>query len=128
MNEHIENHESAYSLYYRDTYHYAGQKAAAVLFGTERVAVKTWKQVFTVILDRCNQEHHEELMYLREKAAGKIRVFLSAKPDRMRRPVKIDEALYAESHYGSATLMHILRDRILSPAGSDYKDIMTAIR
>jgi len=111
-------------------YHFVGKKPAAVLFGEERVEVKTWKQVYTVILSRCNQnpDCHEMLMYLRGRAAGKVRQFLSVKPDKMRNPVKIDEDLYGECHYGSATLMHILCLRILTPAGFDYYDIQIVLK
>jgi hypothetical protein len=99
-----------------------------VLFGKERVEAKTWVQVYTVILKRCNEspKHHETLMYLRGKLSGKCRVFLSDKPDGMRSPVKIDEDMYGEVHYGSACLMHILINRILAPARFDCFDIYVA--
>jgi hypothetical protein len=56
-------------------------------------------------------------MYLRDKVAGKVRVFLSASSDGMTRAVRIDEDMYGEVAYGSATLIHILCERILDPAG-----------
>ena len=105
-------------------------KPAAVLFGEERVEAKTWVKVYTIILKRCNADpkHHEMLMYLRGKVAGKCRVFLAAKPDGMRSPVKIDEDMSGEAHYGSATLIHILVNRILAPTGFDCSDIHVVIR
>ena len=111
-------------------YVFVGKKPVAVLFGEERVEVKTWRQVYAVILKRCNDSpvHHKCLMYLRGKTAGKVRVFLSKSPDRMRSPVMIDKDMYGETHYGSETLMHILVNRILTPAGFDCSDIYVVIK
>jgi hypothetical protein len=112
--------EYAYPLT-TDTNIFIGKKPAAVLFGEERVDVKTWHDVYTAILKRCNQDtrFHQMLIDFRGRLGGKIRTFLSDRPDGMIRPVKIDEDMYAETHYGSATLMHILVNRILSPVGFD---------
>jgi putative transposon-encoded protein len=108
-----------------DTNIFIGKKPSTVLFGEERIDVKTWREVYGVILKRCNQDekHHESLLYLRNKVSGKCRVFLSDKPDGMTRPLKIDEGIYGETHYGSATLIHILLNRILVPVGFDCNDI-----
>jgi len=110
------------------THFFVGKKATAVYFDNERVAVKTWKQVYSVILDRCNRKCHDNLMYLRNKTAGRVRVFLSDTPDSMTRPLKIDTGLWGETHYGSATLLHILRERILSPARFPYSNIRIAVK
>ena len=112
------------------TYLFVGTKPAAVLFGDERVEVKTWREVYTVIMKRCNQDerYHEMLMYLRNKASGKIKKFLSDSPEGMTRPVKIDESMYGETHYGSATMLHILTLRILSPIRYDYSNINIVLR
>jgi len=67
-------------------------------------------------------------MYLRDKAAGKSRVFLSGNPDGMSKPLRIDEDLYGEVHYGSQTLMHILLNHILTPAGFDVADIRVVLK
>ena len=109
---------------------FVGKKPVAVLFGDERVEVKSWRQVYAVILGRCNDDpvHHERLMYLRNKAAGKVRKFLSDSPDGMSSPLKIDEDMYGETHYGSETMMHILVNHILKPAHFDYSNIHIAIK
>jgi hypothetical protein len=122
-------HERAYPLTI-PPYVFVGTKPTAVLFGSERVEVKSWRQVYSVIIGRCNQDPacHERLLYLRNKAAGKVRAFLSDKPDGMTRPIKIDDGLYGEVHYGSQTLAHILVNRILAPAHFDYSNISVAIR
>ena len=109
---------------------FIGKKPTAVLFGEERVDVKTWREVYEVILKRCNQdeEYHKTLMYLRNKVSGKSRTFLSDKPDGMIRPLKIDNDLYGEIQYGSATLMHILLTHILAHVGFDYYGISLVLK
>jgi hypothetical protein len=119
--------EQMYPLIF-DAHHLIGKKATAVYFGDERVAVKNWREVFRLILSRCNQERHDELMNLRDKVSGKVHTFLSASPSGMKKPFKIDDELFADSgQYGTETLLHILRDRILKPAGYDYLDICIAL-
>ena len=109
---------------------FIGRKPTCVLFGNERVDVKSWRDVFVAVLSRCNQDarHNETLMYLRNKISGQQRVFLSDNPAGMTRPVKIDEDMYAESHYGAATLMHILVVRILAPVGFNCSDIQISMK
>jgi hypothetical protein len=106
------------------------EKPAAVLFGGERVNVKTWREVYRIILKRCNQneKYHENLIYLRNKVGGKCRTFLSDKPDGMVRPLKIDDDLYGETKYGTMTLLHILINRILAPAGFGCHNISIALK
>ena len=113
-----------------NSYVFVGQKPVAVLFDKERVDVKSWREVFSVILKRCNElpENHEMLMYMREKASGKVRKFLSASPDSMTRPLQVDDSLYAETHYGSSTLMHILLNRILVYVKFDCSDIYIVLK
>ena len=122
-------HEITYPLTIKP-YVFVGTKPVAVLFGEERVEVKKWTQVYSVILKRCNDNpvHHERLMYLRGKVAGKVRVFLSDSPDSMTRPLMIDDNLYGEVGYGSETMMHILVNHILTPARFDCSGIYIIIK
>jgi len=100
MNEKISEREYVYPITV-ETYFFIGKKATAVYFGKERVAVKNWREVFKLLLRTCNKENHDNLMYLRNKVAGKCRVFLSDKPDGMVRPFKLDDDLFADSgQYG----------------------------
>ena len=111
-----------------DTYLFMKKKAVAVYFGDKCVPVVSWKQVYRVILERCNEHCHERLMYLRDKVAGKVRVFLSCSPNGMTRPLRIADDIWCETQYGSQTLMHILRERILKPAQFDYSDIRISVK
>ena len=124
-----EQHEFTYPLTI-EPYVFVGKKPTAVLFSDERIEAKTWRGVYEAVLKRCNNDPqcHEMLMYLRNKTAGKIRMFLSDKPDGMRRPCRIDADIYGETHYGSATLMHILCKRILDYTGFDYRDIKIVLK
>jgi len=111
-------------------YLFIGKKPAAVLFGEERINAKSWREVYTVILKRCNSDpkHHETLMYLRGKVSGRERFFLADSPDNMTRPMQIDDALYGETHYGAQTLMHILVNRILAPVRFDCSEIRVVLK
>jgi len=119
--------ERTYSL---DTppYIFVGTKPTTVVFGEERVDVKTWREVAYVVLKRCNEEHGERLMYLRNKVIGKVRVIFADNPDGMRRPLKITDDMFMETHYGSQTLMYILVNLILKHTGFDYTNIKIIIR
>jgi hypothetical protein len=109
---------------------FRGKKPVAILFGDERITVKSWRGVLKTILSHCNQttEHHERLMYLRGKVAGRDRVFLSASSDGMTHSIKIDEGLYTEGHFGSEGMMHVLVQRILKHTGYDYSNICIILK
>ena len=106
-------------------YVFVGKKPEAVLIDGESIPVKTWKMVYKVILQHCIQDpvYHERLMALRDRILGQQRVLISASPDGMNSPLEICEGLYAEVHYGSQTLMHILTIRVLTPIRYDYSHI-----
>ena len=108
---------------------FVGKKPVAVYFGDERVPVTKWTSVYKVIMQRCIQDplYHDRLMELRNRLGGKVRVFISDKPDGMTRPMEICTGLYGETHYGSQTLMHILVNIILKAIRYDYSDISVEI-
>lgn len=62
-------------------------------------AVRTWKQVVSLILKDCNAnpQMHEKLLALRDAISGRSRSMLSSLPDGMVRPLKIDEGIFLES-------------------------------
>ena len=113
-----------------DTSIFIGKKPVAVLFGEERVEANNWRKLFAAIMAWCNAgaQCHENLMYLRDKVSGRDRILLSHSPDSMRRPLRIDEDMYAEVCYGTGTLLYILRDRVLAPAHFDCSDISIVIK
>ena len=110
---------------------FVGKKPIALIFNDdERVAVKSWREVYRETITRCYEstEHHEMLMYLRDKAIGKVRKFISAKPDGMTRPLKIADELYGEVQYSTECLLHILVNQILTPARFDCYSIKVILK
>jgi len=113
---------------YTPPYYFVGTKPTAVMFGKERIEVKSWREVAFVVLKRCNEDCGDTMRFLRNKVSGRVRVILSDSPDGMRRPLKIADELYMETHYGSQTLMYILVELILKYTGFDYANIVITIR
>jgi len=120
------DHETSYTL---DTpsWLFRGKKPAAVIFDGNRMPVTTWREVHTQILRHCGREKHGELLRLRNKIAGRKRVFLSDKPDGMDVPIKITDAIYAESYFDTEYLVRTLK-QILDAAGCDHSGIFIAIK
>ena len=110
---------------------YKGKRPTAVIFpGEVRKECPTWKKVMEEILKDCckNLERHQMLMDLRGKILGRNRVLLGSETGKMRSPVKIDEALFVETHYDAETLLRILTTRILDEVGYDYSKIQIAVK
>jgi hypothetical protein len=105
------------------------QKPIAVLFGEERVAVKTWGDVHTTVITHCIQDpvYHGKMMELRGRIAVKSKVFIAETSDGMKKKKKICDGLYTEVTYGSETLMHILVTRILSAIRYDCTNIYVVL-
>ena len=96
---------------------YKGKRPTAVIFpGEVRKECPTWKKVMEEILKDCckNLERHQ--------------VLLGSETGKMRSPVKIDEALFVETHYDAETLLRILTTRILDEVGYDYSKIQIAVK
>ena len=107
---------------------YKGKRPTAVIFpGEVRKECPTWKKVMEEILKDCckNLERHQ---MLRGKILGRNRVLLGSETGKMRSPVKIDEALFVETHYDAETLLRILTTRILDEVGYDYSKIQIAVK
>lgn len=124
-----EGYDSIYPLTF-NAGEFKGTKPTALLFGEERIPVYTWRMVFQKIMERCNADadKHKALLDLRSRISGRTRAILSDSPDGMRSSLKIDKKLYAEMHYDTGTLLHILLHRILDPVKYDYSDIYVAVR
>jgi hypothetical protein len=109
---------------------FVGTKPVAVIINGEKIDAPKWTSVYKEIIMSCNQDpvYHDRLLYLRGRTSGKVRAFVSSTSESMTRPIKIDENLFVESHYGSQTLMHILLNRILEPIGYDYTKIQVILK
>lgn len=68
------------------------------------------------------------MLDLRGKVQGRNRVLIGNETRKMHSPVKIDEALYVETHYDTETLLKILTTRILDEVGYDYRKIKISVR
>jgi len=91
----------------------------------EVITVKSWRAVYTLILQRCAaiSQNYNTLLSLRNKISGRGRVFLSGKPDGMSVPVKIAEELFAEAYFDTEWLIRVLTNDILDVVGYDYSGI-----
>jgi hypothetical protein len=109
---------------------FKGRKPTAILFDEERVPVKKWREVYTLVLKRCaaDEAGHAALMYLRNKIHGRSRTFLSDKPDGMDFPIKVCDGLYAEADFDTGALIRMLTTGILAPARYDYSGIAVALK
>ncbi|MCI9047277.1 MAG: hypothetical protein HFG71_08385 [Hungatella sp.] len=110
---------------------YKGKRPTGVIFpGERRVESPTWKRVMEEILKDCCKDvgKRQGLMDLRGKVLGRNRVLVGSETGKMRSPIKIEEALYVETHYDAETLLRILTTRILDEVDYDYSDIKIAVR
>lgn len=110
----------------RESSYFKSKKPIRTDLGNGRIiTTPTWKSVAETILKDCNSvdDRHKELMCLRNRVLGRNRVILSDKPNDMQIPIKIDEDLFFEAKYDTQTLMNVLKNRILDPAGYDYSSI-----
>ncbi len=126
----VKEYESLYPLNI-GTGIYKGKRPTAVTFsGGVRKECPTWKKVMEEILKDCckNPEKHQALMDLRGKILGRNRVLLGSETGKMRSPVKIEEALFVETHYDAETLLRILTTRILDEVDYDYSNIQIAVK
>ena len=110
---------------------FKGKRPIGILFADgHRTENPTWKSVAEELLKDCckSPSQRQALMNLRGKVLGRNRVLLGSETGKMRSPVKIDEALYIETHYDAETLLRVLTTRILDMVGYDYSGIRIAIK
>lgn len=112
---------------YLDAPHrFIGTKPVKLYIGSEEYAVKKWSEVTSIILSTLNDEHHDEIRTIADKYQGKKRVILASSGEGMDKPVKVDEDLYFEGHFGiEATLTHLLR--FCKYTGYDKNNILVSI-
>lgn len=110
---------------------YKGKRPTGVIFANgSRKESPTWKKVMEEILKDCckDKNKRQALMDLRGKILGRNRVLVGSETGKMRSPIKIEDALYVESHYDTETLLRILTTRILDKVGYDYSGIQIAVQ
>ena len=110
---------------------FKGKKPEAVLFPNgQSVRTTTWKSAVLAILQDCNADPtmHTYLMELRGKVMGRQRTILAASPEKMHAPLEIDKELYMESYYDTASLLYVLKNRVLDEVGYNYSGIHVRLR
>jgi hypothetical protein len=122
--------ERVYALKTAPASRFIGKKPAAVVFGNERVDVKKWTDVYRLVYERVSQspQGRYDLMSLRNRAGGKVRVFISDSPVGMTRPLKVDEEIFVETHYGVETMFHIMVDCVLKYVRYDLSNVKVIIK
>ena len=108
---------------------FKGTKPTAVFYGEEKVPVKTWFNVYSLILRRCaeDQEKRDALLYLCNKISGRKRVILSDTPDGMNRPVEVTDGVFAEGFFDTEWLVRILTTELLDNVRYDYSGISVSV-
>ena len=110
---------------------FKGEKPESILFpGGREVKTPTWKTAVLAIMQDCNEDPvmHAHLMGLRGKVLGRQRTILAASPEKMHAPLEIDKDLYMESYYDTATLLYVLKNRVLDEVGYNYSGIRVRFR
>ena len=110
---------------------FKGKRPIGIIFADgHRTENPTWKSVMEELLKDCCKDsaRRQMLMDLRGKVLGRNRVLLGSETGKMRSPVKIEDALYVETHYDTETLLRILTTRILDAVGYDYRGVKIAVK
>ena len=126
----IQEYESTYPLT-AGTKIFKGTKPTMVIFPNRSpIAVSTWKQVVSVIMEQCLQskQNQQRLIALSDRVSGRKRKLLAKNGDDMRSPIEVCEGLFMETHYDTETLLNVLTNRILDAIQYDYSSIQIMIR
>ena len=113
------------------TYLFKGKKPVSLTYPNgEKVIVKTWRQLALELLTDCNSDpdRHDDMMFLRNKVAGRNRWILSDSPEGMDVPLKIDEGMYFEGKFDTDYLLKMMTERIFDKVGYDYSFIEIEVR
>ena len=104
---------------------FKGKKPEAVLFPNgQSVRTTTWKSAVLAILQDCNADPTMHTY----KVMGRQRTILAASPEKMHAPLEIDKELYMESYYDTASLLYVLKNRVLDEVGYNYSGIRVQLR
>ena len=110
---------------------FKGEKPESILLPDGReIKTPTWKTAVLTIMQDCNEDPvmHAHLMGLRGKVLGRQRAILAASPEKMHAPLEIGKDLYMESYYDTATLLYVLKNRVLDEVGYNYSGIRVQLR
>ena len=110
---------------------FKGEKPESILFpGGREVKTPAWKTAVLAIMQDCNEDPvmHAHLMGLRGKVLGRQRAILAASPEKMHAPLEIGKDLYMESYYDTATLLYVLKNRVLDAISYDYSGICVRLQ
>ena len=110
---------------------FKGEKPESILLPDGReIKTPTWKTAVLTIMQDCNEDPvmHAHLMGLRGKVLGRQRAILAASPEKMHAPLEIGKDLYMESYYDTATLLYVLKNRVLDAIGYDYSGICVRLQ
>ena len=120
-------YESLYPI--TNTTGFKGKKPIAVIFNGKRIITPTWKVVVEIILNEILKDSimKNRILDLRDRLLGRKRKRLSAQPQGMHTPLKLDKDLYIETHYDTETLMNLLL-QILNEIYYDYSNIKIVIK
>lgn len=114
-------------IYLDDPHIFIGSKPIKLIIGTEEYAVSKWREVTFILLSEINKAHYDEIREIADRYRGKCRIILGSSGIGMDNPMKIDDDLYFEGHFGvEATITHLLR--ICRYTGFDTRKILVSIR
>jgi len=109
---------------------FKGMKPVSLTFPDGReLAVSKWRDLAVALLQDCNADEicHENLHNMCGKVYGRNRIILGHDPSVMDVPLKVDEDIYFEGKFDTESLLKVLTERVLRPAGYDYRFITITV-
>lgn len=108
-------------------HYFIGSKPAKLFIGSEEYEVKSRISVARIVLAQVNATRRNELRKLAGTYTGWSRIILGTKGEGMDKPIKIDDDVYFEGHFGTeAIIMHLMR--ICKYTGFDTNSILVTLR
>ncbi len=109
---------------------FKGMKPVSLTFPDGReLAVSKWRDLAVALLQDCSADEacYENLHNMCGKVYGRNRIILGRDPSVMDVPLKVDEDIYFEGKFDTESLLKVLTERVLRPAGYDYRSITVTI-
>ncbi len=126
-NQNEQSYESKYPI--TNATGFKGKKSLAVIISNNRYIAPTWVKVVEIVLKDAmkDERRREKLLGLRDLILGRTRVRVSAKDENMKRPLKLMDDLFIETHYDTESLIKLLL-QILDAIGYNYRDIQVVVK